>query len=85
MRLTLVYLFSISDDPANLSAIKTLAGMGILSNDESLLDAAVSEIVGLPLDQRQLLDRERNVDGLLERYHLSRVSFFLKPILGSTC
>ncbi|KAH6914120.1 superkiller protein 3 SKI3 [Coprinopsis sp. MPI-PUGE-AT-0042] len=62
----------ISDDPSNLSAIKTLAGMGILSNDEGLLDAAVSEIVGLPLDQRQLLDRERNVDGLLERYHLSR-------------
>jgi superkiller protein 3 len=78
--LTTCALCSISDDPVNLSAIKTLAGMGILSSDESLLDAAVSEIVALPLDQRQLLDRERNVDGLLERYHLSRVRIFFNHI-----
>ncbi|TFK25481.1 superkiller protein 3 SKI3 [Coprinopsis marcescibilis] len=62
----------ISEEPTNLTAIKTLVAMGILSGDEGLVDAAVSEIVALPLDQRLQLDADRNVDKLLIQYHLTR-------------
>ncbi|EFI28195.1 superkiller protein 3 SKI3 [Coprinopsis cinerea okayama7 len=62
----------ISEESTNLAAIKSLAAMGILSSDEGLVDAAVSEIVALPPDERIQLDSERNVDHLLIQYHLSR-------------
>ncbi|KAJ3567050.1 hypothetical protein NP233_g6613 [Leucocoprinus birnbaumii] len=58
-------------DPENLIAINTLAGMGILTGDESLIDAALSEVLGLPLDQRQELDTNREVDYLQVQHHLS--------------
>ncbi|KAJ3553260.1 hypothetical protein NM688_g3709 [Phlebia brevispora] len=45
-------LQSVENDPDNLMAVNTLAGMGILTEDDSLVDAALSEILALPLDQR---------------------------------
>jgi superkiller protein 3 len=37
-----------------------------------LVDAALSEILSMPLDQRQLLDPVRQVDHILAQHHLSQ-------------
>jgi superkiller protein 3 len=55
-------------------AINTLAGMGILSADDSLVDAAVSEILALPLERRRLLDPAKEVPYLLAQHQLAQVS-----------
>ncbi|KAG9316442.1 superkiller protein 3 [Chiua virens] len=65
-------LDSITADPENLMAINTLAGMGILTGDESLVDAALSEIQSLSIERRQELDPGRNVTYLLIQHHLGR-------------
>ncbi|KAF8160990.1 TPR-like protein [Crassisporium funariophilum] len=62
----------ISSDPENLAAINTLAGMGILADDDGLVDAAFSEILALPIDQKHKLDPERHVDYLLVQHHLAQ-------------
>jgi len=48
--------------------------MGILTADNSLVDAALSEILSLPLDQKRNLGPHRHVDYLLIQHHLSQVS-----------
>lgn len=55
-------------------AINTLAGMGILTDDESLVDAALSEILCLSFERRQELDPRRDVTYLLVRHYLGQVS-----------
>ena len=67
-------LFSIATDPENLSAINTLAGMGILTGDDNIVDAALSEILALPIEHRHSVDPQRNVDYLLIQHHLAQVS-----------
>ncbi|KAJ3501664.1 hypothetical protein NLJ89_g9238 [Agrocybe chaxingu] len=62
----------IASDPENLTAINTLAGMGILTQDDSLVDAALSEILALPIDQKHKLDPQRHVDYLLIQHHLAQ-------------
>ncbi|KAG6862290.1 hypothetical protein C0995_015987 [Termitomyces sp. Mi166 len=62
----------ITSDPENLTAINTLAGMGALTGDESLVDAALSELLALPLDQRYERDPGRDVDYFLTQYHLGQ-------------
>lgn len=52
--------------------------MGILTDDDSLLDAALSEIVGLPIHERHERDPERDVTYLLMQHHLGQVSH-LRP------
>lgn len=47
--------------------------MGVLTDDESLVDAALSELLALPLEQRYERDPGRNVDYLLTQYHLGQV------------
>ena len=64
---------SIEADPENLMAINTLAGMGILTGDDSLVDAALSEILALPLDERLSRDPGREVTYLLVQHHLAQV------------
>lgn len=66
---------SIADDPMNLTAIKTLTAMGILSDDDNLIDAALSELLDMPAEQRQELDPSNDVDYLLVHYNLGKVSF----------
>lgn len=61
-------------------AINTLAGMGILTEDESLVDAALSEIQSLPIERRQELDPRRDVTYLLVQHHLSQVKLFIHRI-----
>ncbi|PIL34098.1 hypothetical protein GSI_03809 [Ganoderma sinense ZZ0214-1] len=65
-------LQSIEYDPENLMAINTLAGMGILTDDDGLVDAALSELLSLPLDQRHERDPEREVAYLLVQHHLGQ-------------
>ncbi|KAI0700930.1 TPR-like protein [Cytidiella melzeri] len=65
-------LQSIDSDPDNLMAINTLAGMGILTADDSLIDAALSEILALPVCERHARDPGRDVTYLLVRHHLSQ-------------
>ncbi|KAI0743910.1 TPR-like protein [Daedaleopsis nitida] len=65
-------LQSIEYDPENLMAINTLAGMGILTDDDGLVDAALSELLSLPLDQRHERDPERDVTYLLIQHHLGQ-------------
>ncbi|KAG8213777.1 superkiller protein 3 [Butyriboletus roseoflavus] len=65
-------LDSIAADPESLMAINTLAGMGILTEDESLVDAALSEIQSLSVERRQELDPRRDVAYLLIQHHLSQ-------------
>lgn len=64
---------SIASDPENLGAINILAGMGILTDDDGLVDAALSEVMALPIDQKHKLDSQRDVDYLLIQHGLSQV------------
>lgn len=54
-------------------AINTLAGMGILTEDDGLVDAALSEILSLPIEQRHELDPQRDVTYLLVQHYLGLV------------
>lgn len=58
-------------------AINALAGMGILTEDDSLVDAALSEILSLSLERRHKLDPRRDVNYLLIQHHLGQVRFYL--------
>lgn len=60
----------IATDPDNLTAIGTLAAMGILTEDEGLVDAALSEILSLPVDRRHEMDPDRDITHLLIQHHL---------------
>lgn len=62
----------ISSDPENLTAINTLAGMGILTEDESLVDATLTEILALPVDRRLQLDPQHDVQHLLVNHYLGQ-------------
>jgi len=66
---------SIASDPENLIAINTLAGMGVVTDDEGLVDAALSEILALPIEQKHNLDPHRHVDYMLIQHHLAQVCF----------
>lgn len=46
--------------------------MGILTEDDSLVDAALSEILALPLERRQQLDPNKEVTYLLAQHQLSQ-------------
>ncbi|KAH8093923.1 TPR-like protein [Cristinia sonorae] len=65
-------LQSIETDPENLLAINALAGMGILTDDDSLVDAALSEILSLSIQERQERDPAGDVTYLLIQHHLSQ-------------
>ena len=73
-RLELTSRSSISSDSENLEAINLLAGMGILTDDDGLVDAALSEMLSLPLDHRMAMDPHHDVDGLLVKHYLGQVS-----------
>jgi hypothetical protein len=63
----------VAQDPDNLSATATLAAMGILTNDEGLVDAALSEIISSSTEKRLERDAGKEFDHLLSRYHLAQV------------
>ncbi len=48
--------------------------MGIITNDDSLIDAALSEILTLPLEDRHQRDPDRAVPYILAQHDLSLVS-----------
>lgn len=55
-------------------AITALAAFGILNLDDDLVDAALSEIMDMTLEERHELDPSRTVENLLVHHHLSKVS-----------
>ena len=61
-------------------AINALAGMGILTEDESLVDAALSEIQSLSIERRQELDPRRDVTYLLVQHHLGQASLSIHRV-----
>ncbi|KAJ8488191.1 hypothetical protein ONZ45_g14045 [Pleurotus djamor] len=65
-------LQSISTNGDSLALMQTLATMGILSDDENLIDAAISEIVALPLDEQRKLDPCGDINHLLIQNHLAQ-------------
>ena len=71
--LQLNFCSSIESDADNLLAINALAGMGILTDDDSLVDAALSEILSVSIQERQERDPEGDVTYLLIQHHLSQV------------
>ena len=68
------YLVSINRDPGNLAVVIALATMGLISNDEALIDAALSEILALPVEERHTRDPNGDVNDLLVKHHLANVS-----------
>jgi len=62
----------IAADSENLAAINALAGMGILTDDDGLVDAALADLLALPLDRRLELDPRRDVNYLLTKHHIGQ-------------
>ncbi|KAJ7124904.1 superkiller protein 3 [Mycena epipterygia] len=62
----------IAADSENLAAINALAGMGILTDDDGLVDAALADLLSLPLDRRLELDPQRDVNYLLTKHHIGQ-------------
>ncbi|KAJ7502768.1 TPR-like protein [Mycena galericulata] len=62
----------IATDSENLAAINALAGMGILTDDDGLVDAALADLLALPLDRRLQLDPRRDVNYLLTKHHIGQ-------------
>ena len=48
--------------------------MGILTDDDGLIDAALSELKSLPLDLRHRRDPRRDYSYILKQHHLGQVS-----------
>ncbi|EJD03262.1 TPR-like protein [Fomitiporia mediterranea MF3/22] len=61
----------VNQDPNNLTAVVALAAMGLLTGDEALIDAALSEILSLPLDERHRRDPGRDIENLLTNHYLA--------------
>ena len=55
------------------SLFEIRAAMGLLSDDETLIDAALSEIVGLPMEEQLRRDPGRDVESLLVNHYLAEV------------
>ncbi|KAF7428403.1 Superkiller protein 3 [Pleurotus ostreatus] len=68
----LTHYYSVAEDVENLRVMQTLVTMGILTEDESLIDAAISEIINLPLDKRQRLDPRGDINYLLIQNQLGQ-------------
>ena len=62
--------------------MSALVAIGILEADDSLVDAALSEIQGLPLDKRNELDPGRIVSKLLIQNHLAQVRVYLQSCIA---
>lgn len=56
-----------------MEAMVVLGAIATLLDDRALLDAALSEILSMPPQDRRRLDRLRKVDALLLRHHLMTV------------
>jgi superkiller protein 3 len=60
-----------------LSSITALAAIAIVTGDDSLLEAAIAEIVKLPTDEKMRLDEAGDVDQLLLAHALVEVRIFV--------
>ena len=64
---------SLGTDSKNVDAMVVLGAIATLLEDNALLDAALSEIISMPPQERRELDRLHKVDALLLRHHLIEV------------
>lgn len=55
--------------------------MGILTDDDGLIDAALSELKSLSLDLRHRRDPRRDFSYILKQHHLGQVSKLTRSIL----
>ena len=67
-------------DPENLSAVILIAAIRSQLNDETLLDAALSEIMSLSLEERSHRDPKQNVEDVLCSYHIAQVFHLLHTV-----
>ncbi|KAG8992908.1 hypothetical protein FRB90_000870, partial [Tulasnella sp. 427] len=65
-------LTAITENFRNMDAITALAAYGMLSLDDDLLNAALSEIRAMPIDEQRKLDPEGTVEHLLTHHHLGQ-------------
>ncbi|KAG8986501.1 Superkiller protein 3 [Tulasnella sp. 427] len=65
-------LTAITENSRNMDAITALAAYGMLSLDDDLLNAALSEIRAMPIDEQRKLDPEGTVEHLLTHHHLGQ-------------
>lgn len=56
---------SVSNDSGNLAAITTLAAIGILTGNDELVQASLSDLMSAPPEKRRILDPTGDVDRLL--------------------
>ena len=70
---------STTNEP-NVEAITTLASLAILSQDDELLTAALTEVTALSQDKRGQLDPENDIDRLLVAHHLLQVRVPFHPV-----
>ncbi|KAF8739668.1 Tetratricopeptide repeat, partial [Rhizoctonia solani] len=62
----------VEQDPSNLECIVMLVAIGTLNNEPDLVDAALSEILGMPTEKRQALDPGHQVDRILVQHHIAQ-------------
>ncbi|KAF8757237.1 Tetratricopeptide repeat [Rhizoctonia solani] len=62
----------VEQDPSNLECIVMLVAIGTLNNEPDLVDAALSEILGMPTEKRQVLDPGHQVDRILVQHHIAQ-------------
>ena len=56
---------SVNNDSGNLAAITTLAAIGILTGNDELVQASLSDLISAPPHTRRVLDPTGDVDRLL--------------------
>jgi hypothetical protein len=56
---------SVNNDSGNLAAITTLAAIGILTKNDELVQASLSDLMSAPPEKRRILDPTGDVDRLL--------------------
>ncbi len=67
---------SVSADSKNVQAMVVLGSIATLLDDDTLLEASLSEILSMDPAERRELDRLGTVDTLLVRHHLLQVCLF---------
>ncbi|CAE6419871.1 unnamed protein product [Rhizoctonia solani] len=61
----------VEQDSSNLECVVMLVAIGTLGNEPDLVDAALSEILAMPVEKRQSLDPGRQVDRILVQHYIA--------------
>lgn len=69
-----ISICSIASDSNNIDVVNTLSSIAIVTSDDTLLNTAVSKILKLSLDQKNALDPNKELDWLVVRRQVEKVS-----------